>query len=989
MSLTNELLSQGMLPLLHQAFLVEASIPWYSGPSDYLAPSLHDQDNMTDLEENVMLNRAALDLCPPGHPDRSSLLHSLALSLSTRFYKQGVVADLEESVALQKVALDVCPPEHPNRSLLLHSLALSLSTRFYEQDAMADLEESVALWKAALDLCPPGHSDRSLLLYSLAFSLSTRFDKQGVAADLEESVALGRAALETTPPGNPGHSLYLNTLAIFVWKRFKDRRLFADLVEAITLHRAALELQPFGHPARVFSLHQLASCLQEKYESQGSVSDLNEAIELHRTALELHPLDHPGYGQPSHEQLSHEQPSHEQLSHRHSSHRQPDRASSLHQLAGCLQERFRLQGALSDLDEAILVGRAVLDHIPPGNSRRPLYLEALATSLRYKFAQESSASSLDEAINLHRAVLESRPFGHPGHASSLHVLASYLWDRFQWQGAISDLDEAIMLEHSALELHPPGHPGRAVSLRNLEVFLEGRIDSRSPVSSFEQTKASSFCLFSIKQVARDVVFDLLRGLPVRLLNTHTGVLCDRDAQLSHIESSLEYTQLMSLTTPHGPQQIEHIRTVVSTYFRYVALSHRWVNNEPSLRDVEGKVIFDLEPTDGNIKLQAFCATARNQGYMWAWSDTCCIGRDECLDLEEAIHSMFSWYRRSSLTIVHLADVPDHGILADSVWFKRGWTLQELLAPHNILFYTKHWSLYKDTSCSSHKADHGVLRELESATGIEACHLIDFNPGMTDARSQLRWASTRRTTRPEDIAYSLFGIFNVRLPILYGESAEYALGRLLAEIITTSGNTSVLLWVGLASSSHSCFPANITSYRTTPYSHSSSSDIEVRPVKFNIWRLLAFRNARKFYRELAHLPIAKFVSGRLILPCIVHRVKYMEARKVDTSATPYIHFIRAVGIEPVEISLSEKLVYTSMKAPQYVLVRPYHTEFLDPSVEKDNIALQRWLIRLERPFTALLFLELPHGEYKRIASSCNIVAHPKGLLKSEVATLTIV
>lgn len=950
-----------MIPLPHPVSLGEAPILWYPGPSDYLAPSVHKQDNISNLEENVMLKRAALDLSPPGHPDRSSLLHSLALSLSTRFYKQGVMADLEESVALERTALGMCPPGHPNRSSLLHSLALSLSTRFYEQDVIADLEESVALGKAALDLCPPGHLDRPSLLYSLAFSLSTRFDKQGVTADLEESVALGRAALESTPPGNSRRSLYLNTLATLVWKRFKDRRLFVDLVEAITLHRAALELRPFGHHARVFSLHQLASCLQEMYESQGSVSDLNEVIDLHRTALQLRPLDHPGYEQPSHNQ--------------------PNRASSLHQLVSCLQERFRLPGALSDLDEAILVGRAVLDHIPPGNPRRPLCLEALATSLRYKFRQESSASSLDEAINLHRAVLESRPFGHPEHASSLHVLASYLWDRFQWHGAISDLDEAIMLEQSASELHPPGHPDRTISLRNLETFLKERIKS--------QTKASSFYLFSIKQVARDVVFDLLQGLPVRLLNTHTGILCDRDAQLSHVENSPEYKQLISLTTLHGPQQIEHIRTVISTYFQYATLSHRWVNNEPSLQDVEGKVIFDLEPTDGNIKLQAFCTTVRNQGYMWAWSDTCCIGRDEYLELEEAIHSMFSWYRRSSLTIVHLADVSDHGGLADSVWFKRGWTLQELLAPHNILFYTERWSLYKDTTCSNHKADHGVLRELESATGIEARHLIDFNPGVADARSRLRWVSTRRTTRPEDIAYSLFGIFNVRLPILYGESAEYALGRLLAEIITTSGNTSVLLWVGLASSAHSCFPANITSYRTAPYSHSSSTDIEVRPVKFNIWRLLALRSARKFHRILANLPTAKFVSGRLILPCIVHRVKYMEAWKVDTSATPYIHFIWAVGIEPVKISLSEKLVHTSTKAPQYVLVRPCHTELLDPSVEKDNIALQRWLIRLERPFTALLFLELPHGEYKRIASSCNIVARPKGLLKSEVTTLTIV
>ncbi|KAI6038315.1 hypothetical protein EDC04DRAFT_2570246, partial [Pisolithus marmoratus] len=184
-------------------------------------------------------------------------------------------------------------------------------------------------------------------------------------------------------------------------------------------------------------------------------------------------------------------------------------------------------------------------------------------------------------------------------------------------------------------------------------------------------------------------------------------------------------------------------------------------------------------TDGLAKLQAFCRTTNQHGFSWAWGDTCCIDKDSSAELQEAIGSMFSWYRQSKLTIIYLGDVPS-GPFSNSVWFKRGWTLQELLDPNTVLFYTHDWRLYRPSS--NHKEDRVVLNEVERATGISLLHLMAFRPGMSDPRSRLQWASTRHTTRPEDMAYALFGIFNFHLPVLYGESKESALGRLLAEII---------------------------------------------------------------------------------------------------------------------------------------------------------------------------------------------------------------
>ncbi|KAI5998595.1 hypothetical protein EDD15DRAFT_2571907, partial [Pisolithus albus] len=367
----------------------------------------------------------------------------------------------------------------------------------------------------------------------------------------------------------------------------------------------------------------------------------------------------------------------------------------------------------------------------------------------------------------------------------------------------------------------------------------------------------------IKASIKKVVSDRLEKLPFRLLHTSTGVLCDRDAQISHFESSPQYQHLLSLASSLDNHQLEtEINNVISEYFEYATLSHRWGNGEPLLRDLEGKSIYDLRSTDGQVKLKMFCIIALRHHFQWAWSDTCCIDKDSSAELHESIGSMFSWYRWSSLTVVYFSDVSDVGSLAGSVWFSRGWTLQELLASHTILFYTCDWSLYSKSNAVDHKSDPAMLEELQNATGIAKQHLTNFSPGMDDARSRLYWASRRRTTRPEDIAYSLFGIFQVHLPIFYGESAQNALARLLAEIISRSGDVSVLDWVGKPSSFNSCFPVDLSPYQTVPHFPLILSD----PARHTS---LDLDKAQQLYSSLKMLPRAGFVNSKLTLPSTVH------------------------------------------------------------------------------------------------------------------------
>ncbi|KIK17543.1 hypothetical protein PISMIDRAFT_111135, partial [Pisolithus microcarpus 441] len=293
-------------------------------------------------------------------------------------------------------------------------------------------------------------------------------------------------------------------------------------------------------------------------------------------------------------------------------------------------------------------------------------------------------------------------------------------------------------------------------------------------------------------MVRNIIAEITQTLPLRLLNTYTGALCDRDAQISCFQDSVQYDELQS-STCDSPECEQSIRKTISEYFGYITLSHRWGPGEPLLRNIQGSSIYDLDGGEGFAKLQSFCALTLRHGYRWAWSDTCCIDKDSSSELQEAIGSMFAWYRNSALTIVHLADVSGTTSFADSIWFKRGWTLQELLASPRVLFYTQDWSLYMNCTSPNHKLDAAILAELREATGISELQLKNFSPGVLDVRSKLQWASTRHTTRAEDVAYSLFGIFQVSLPIIYGEKTPGALGRLLAEVVSQSGDVSVLDW----------------------------------------------------------------------------------------------------------------------------------------------------------------------------------------------------
>jgi len=226
---------------------------------------------------------------------------------------------------------------------------------------------------------------------------------------------------------------------------------------------------------------------------------------------------------------------------------------------------------------------------------------------------------------------------------------------------------------------------------------------------------------------------------------------------------------------------------------YVILSHTWGpdSEELTFRDVErGKI---NKPGTGPDKLRGCCRQARQEGYRYAWIDTCCIDKTNMVELGEAINSMFRWYEQASCCYVYMADVSSadnphqhDSMFRSSRWFRRGWTLQELLAPKHLRFYSSDWR-----SLGSKRTLSTVI---ENITGVPRSILLGtVKLPAASVAQRMSWAARRDTKREEDQAYCLLGIFDVTMPMIYGEGGERAFLRLQEQIMNRTRDDSILAW----------------------------------------------------------------------------------------------------------------------------------------------------------------------------------------------------
>ncbi|EIW58122.1 uncharacterized protein TRAVEDRAFT_124208, partial [Trametes versicolor FP-101664 SS1] len=177
------------------------------------------------------------------------------------------------------------------------------------------------------------------------------------------------------------------------------------------------------------------------------------------------------------------------------------------------------------------------------------------------------------------------------------------------------------------------------------------------------------------------------------------------------------------------------------------------------------------------KTQGICRIAREAGYRLVWNDACCIDKSSSAELTEAINSMFQWYRLADVCYVYLADLPDtnaSGVAFEqSKWHRRGWTLQELIAPKRVVFLNQAWCAIGTKFALAPVLENITDIDFDVLTGRAALDSVSVARRMS-------WAARRETTRVEDRAYSLMGIFGVHMPTIYGEGSNAFL-RLQEEI----------------------------------------------------------------------------------------------------------------------------------------------------------------------------------------------------------------
>jgi hypothetical protein len=249
---------------------------------------------------------------------------------------------------------------------------------------------------------------------------------------------------------------------------------------------------------------------------------------------------------------------------------------------------------------------------------------------------------------------------------------------------------------------------------------------------------------------------------------------------------------MRLLEIKGPGEFSLVQVASHTDLSYAILSHTWLDGqEVTYQDLirgagNGKSGYD------KIKFCGEQATRDSLQYFWV--DTCCIDKSDTDELTTAINSMFRWYRDAKKCYVYLADVsaPAHdgdvqlsqriweAAFRGSRWFTRGWTLQELIAPATVEFFSKEGKRLGDKQ--------SLEKSIQAITGIPIQALRGYPFSDFNVAERIRWAARRQTTKEEDIVYCLLGLCEVSMPPLYGEGKEVALKRLQFTIRGFSSNS---------------------------------------------------------------------------------------------------------------------------------------------------------------------------------------------------------
>lgn len=370
---------------------------------------------------------------------------------------------------------------------------------------------------------------------------------------------------------------------------------------------------------------------------------------------------------------------------------------------------------------------------------------------------------------------------------------------------------------------------------------------------------------------------------------------------------------------------------------YAILSHTWAEEEVTFSDMRSKWnAKGAKHKKGFAKIRQTCVQACRDFFAYAWIDTCCIDKSSSAELQEAINSMYRWYEQAKVCYVYLPDFssakvafPSHlheetHMLRGCKWFTRGWTLQELIAPREVRFYGANWT------CIGTKAT--LAGALAYVTGVDFGVLTHSRElSSLSIATRMSWAADRHTSRVEDRAYSLLGIFNVSMPMLYGEGTR-AFVRLQEELMKYTSDHSIFAWNSADSASTSLLadsPANFSGLsEIVSWGRPGSFEMTNRGLRATFSIILDRNSAWR--DDGAHLAILNCRLGDDLRGCLalrlrqypggedfyVHTAAAAIGARVDRLAFVPADAISDAGVRVVQITRTHE--HTGLHGPKFWL-----------------------------------------------------------------------
>ncbi|KAI6105173.1 hypothetical protein EDD17DRAFT_1761875 [Pisolithus thermaeus] len=543
-----------------------------------------------------------------------------------------------------------------------------------------------------------------------------------------------------------------------------------------------------------------------------------------------------------------------------------------------------------------------------------------------------------------------------------------------WDDSLADADQAIHKDN----LCQWGYERRYVALHALRRYQEATETLGEIVTKVEESTSPKLRMNYTETIKTidERINATCQISPFVLIDVRTGHLCGAVERMRLFKTDPIFYELVSSMSTE--LDLNRIWGVVAGYFRYVMFSHTWEGVEPTFEDVSRKPVYESDSHLLRCKLRRFCERVREdpEGYLWAWSDTCCIDKAIPSVYAESIRSMYNWYKDSALTIVLLARESSPPTLKNNRWMTRAWTLQELLAPKSIRFYDRDWNLYLGDTRPNHKQSPRIMRELADAIDVAEDTLVDFSPESLGIRAKLRLASTRQATKKVDIAYALIGIFSSDLTPEFRDP-EVALGLLLEGILHGVPDAKAVLdWVGKSSQFNTCLPAQISAYQDSPHMPPTIPENEIEARVAELRAMLPQRDVTALFENLSALRPIGFTHRRLSLPCITFTVLIDTTRNAEGSSISDQSIVyQGQTVVPGQPSKFNASYIAFIAQDEVVLVYPWIGDLLAQTNRPewdDYTKALRLVVHLEQPFRALLLVKQPVGTYKRVAADHEIL-----------------